>query len=273
MRPASDAPPTRWALVTGASAGIGAAFARELAARGMSLVLTARRGERLQELARELEDRHRVRAVCLPADLADPAAPQRLCTDIDQRGITIDWLVNNAGYGVPGAYLSQPWQRHADFIQVLMTAPCHLAHLLLPGMRERGHGRIANIASLAGHVPGSAGHTLYAASKAFLIKFSQSLALENGARGVNVCAVCPGFTYSEFHDVTGARAIVSKMPSWMWMGADAVAREGVDATERGEIVHVTGRVNRAIKALVTTLPDRLALRLVQRRSKDFRVLD
>lgn len=264
---------SRWALVTGASAGIGAAFARDLARRGVSLVLTARRADRLEALASELQTRHGVRTACIAADLADPDAPPRLCAEIEARGLAIDWLVNNAGYGVPGTFLSQPWQRHADFVQVLMTAPCHLAHLLLPGMRERGYGRIANIASLAGHVPGSAGHTLYAASKAFLIKFSQSLALENRDRGVNVCAVCPGFTYSEFHDVTGARAIVSKMPSWMWMDADAVAREGVDATERGTVVHVTGRVNRAIKALVTSLPDRLALHLVQKRSKDFRVLD
>ncbi len=195
--------PARWALVTGASAGIGAAFARELASRGISLVLTARREDRLRQLADDLAAKHGIRTECIAADLADPAAPEALCKEIAARGIAIDWLINNAGYGVPGSYLSQPWARHADFVQVLMTAPCHLAYLLLPGMQQRGYGRIANIASLAGHVPGSAGHTMYAASKAFLIKFSQSLALENRTRGVNVCAVCPGFTYSEFHDVTG----------------------------------------------------------------------
>lgn len=260
----------RWALVTGASAGIGAAFARELAARGVSLVLTARRGDRLDVLASELKTRHDIRVECIVADLADPAAPQMLFNEIQQRGIAIDILVNNAGYGVSGHYPTQPWTTHADFIQVMMTAPCHLAYLLLAGMQQRGFGRIINVASLAGLVPGSAGHTLYAASKAFLIKFSQSLALENATSGVHVCAVCPGFTYSEFHDVTGTRGIVSKMPKWMWLSAEEVACQGVDAVERGDIVYVTGRVNRAIKTLMKLLPDRMALRIVQKRSKDFR---
>jgi short-subunit dehydrogenase len=137
-------------------------------------------------------------------------------------------------------------------------------------MQQRGYGRIVNVASLAGLVPGSAGHTLYAASKAFLIKFSQSLALENTGKGVNVCALCPGFTYSEFHDVTGTRSIVSKMPNWMWLSAEEVARQGIEAVERGEAVWVTGRVNRAIKSLMKLLPDRFALRTIQKRSRSFR---
>lgn len=261
----------RWALVTGASAGIGAAFARELASRKVSLVLTARRLDRLQDLAQELTAQHGVRVECIAADLGNPAAPPQLVDGIAAKGIAIDWLINNAGYGVPGHFLTPTWDKHAEFIQVLMAAPCHLAYLLLPGMQQRGYGRIANIASLAGHVPGSAGHTLYGASKAFMIKFSQSLALENQRHGIHVCAVCPGFTYSEFHDVTGSRAVVSKMPSWMWMTAEDVARDGVDATERGDIVRVNGRVNRFIKTLVKLLPDGMALNLVQKRSRDFRV--
>lgn len=262
---------SRWALVTGASAGIGAAFARELAARSHHLVLTARREDRLQSLAEELRQRHGVRCEVIAADLADSAAVDALCQELTRRDLAIDVLVNNAGYGVPGHYLAQPWARHAEFLQVLVTAPCELAYRLLPGMQQRRYGRILNIASLAGHVPGSAGHTMYAASKAFLIKFSQSLALENQQYGINVCAVCPGFTWSEFHDVVGSRESVNKMPRWMWMTAEDVAREGVDATERGEIVHVTGRVNRIIKGLIKLLPDRMGLNIVQRRSKDFRV--
>jgi short-subunit dehydrogenase len=155
----------------------------------------------------------------------------------------------------------------------MVAAPCELAWRLLPAMQERGYGRIINVASLAGLIPGSAGHTLYGAAKAFLVKFSQSLALENAARGVHVCALCPGFTYSEFHDVTGTRPIVAKMPRWMWLSADAVARDGIDAVERGEAVHVSGRVNRVIKALVKLVPDRLARRMVQKRSRHFRAQD
>lgn len=262
--------PARWALVTGASAGIGEAFARELAARGNHLVLTARRRERLETLAGELASRNAIRVECIATDLADPEAPAQLCAEIERRGIAVDTLINNAGYGLPGHFHAQPWQAHAQFLQVMVTAPCELVHKLLPGMQQRGHGRIVNVASLAGLIPGSAGHTLYAASKAFLIKFSQSLALENAKRGVNVCAVCPGFTYSEFHDVTGTRSIVSKMPKWMWLSATEVVRQGIDAVERGDAVYVTGRVNRAIKSLFKLLPDRFALGLVHKRSKDFR---
>lgn len=262
--------PERWALVTGASAGIGEAFAHELAARGCNLVLTARRRERLDALAGELTASAAIKVECIAADLAEPQAPAELCAEIERRGIAVDALINNAGYGLPGHFQAQPWQAHAQFLQVMVNSPCELVHNLLPGMQRRNYGHIVNVASLAGLIPGSAGHTLYAASKAFLIKFSQSLALENAARGVKVCAVCPGFTHSEFHDVTGTRKIVSTMPKWMWLSAAEVARQGVDAVERGDIVYVTGRVNRVIKSLAKLLPDRFALRLVQKRSKNFR---
>ncbi len=269
----ATANPRPLALITGASAGIGAAFARELARRGHDLLLTARREDRLRALADELEKAHGTRSWCLPLDLADPAAPQALFDYANAQGLSVDVLVNNAGYGVTGTLESQPWRKHADFIEVLMTAPVALSYLFLPGMQARGRGCIMNIASLAGHVPGSAGHTLYAGSKAFLIKFSQSLALENRAKGVKVCAICPGFTYSEFHDVTGARAQVSKMPKWMWMTADEVAIDGIDAAFRGDVVRVNGRVNRLIKTFVSLLPDTWALAMIQRRSKDFRVIE
>lgn len=255
-------------LVTGASAGIGAAFAREFARRGQPLVLTARRTDRLRALQQELAKD--VACEVIAADLEDPAAPAQLCEELAQRGLAIEVLVNNAGYGLPGAFHAPSWEQHAKFLQIMVTAVCELSWRLLPTMQAAGRGGIINIASLAGHVPGSAGHTLYAASKSFMIKFSQSLALENAERGVKVCAVCPGFTYSEFHDITGTRDQVSRMPRWMWMQADEVAREGIDAWQRGEIVHVTGRANRLIKTLTSLLPDRTALRLVAKRSKDFR---
>ncbi len=266
--PASSA--SGHALVTGASAGIGAAIAREYARRGRALVLTARRVDRLESLAAEL--RKQVDCVVLPADLEDPQAPAELESELRRRGIEIGILVNNAGYGVPGAFLTPSWEQHRKFLQIMVTAVCELSYRLLPAMQARGNGGILNVASLAGHVPGSAGHTLYAASKAFMIKFSQSLALENASRGVQVCALCPGFTYSEFHDVTGTRAQMKKMPKWMWMDADSVAVQGIDALERGDVVYVPGRVNRAIKAITQLLPDRMSLAMIQRRSKDFRKL-
>jgi short-subunit dehydrogenase len=266
--PASSA--SGHALITGASAGIGTALAREYARRGRALVLSARRVDRLEALAAEL--RKQVDCVVLPADLEDPDAPSRLCTTLRERGIEIGILVNNAGYGLPGAFLTPSWEQHAKFLQIMVTAVCELSYRLLPAMQGRGNGGILNVASLAGHVPGSAGHTLYAASKAFMIKFSQSLALENAGTGVQVCALCPGFTYSEFHDVTGTRQQMSRMPKWMWMQAEDVAVQGVEALERGDVVYVPGKVNRTIKAVTQLLPDSMALRMVQKRSKDFRKL-
>ncbi|HET6905973.1 MAG TPA: SDR family oxidoreductase [Rhodanobacteraceae bacterium] len=269
MRTPDDHTPR--ALVTGASAGIGAAFARELAVRGCDLVLTARREDRLQALANELRMKYDVDAQVLTADLAQPGACEGIAGEIARRGLRIDILVNNAGYGVPGGFTDSEWRTHEDFIRVLMIAPTELSHRLLPAMRERGYGRIVNVASLAGLVPGTPGHTLYAAAKSYLISFSQSLGLENRSHGVNVCALCPGFTYSEFHDVTGAREKVSKMPGWMWMDADRVVREGLDAVERGAIVYVPGRVNRTIRRLFKLLPDRVGLKLIARRARHFRV--
>jgi short-subunit dehydrogenase len=260
----------RRALVTGASAGIGEAFARELARRGFDLVLTARRADRLEALARELRELHAIEAIVAPLDLARSDGPEALVAALETQGLVIDILVNNAGYGVTGYFEEQPWDTHATFIQVLMTAPTELIYRLLPGMKARGYGRIVNVASLAGLVPGSAGHTLYAASKAYLVKFSQSLALEGAGTGVHTTAVCPGFTYSEFHDVTGTRDLVSKMPGFMWTDAATVARQGLDAVDAGKPVHVIGGVNRAMKTFFKLLPDGLALKLAQRQGRRYR---
>jgi short-subunit dehydrogenase len=274
MSPGTSMPPRLpLSLVTGASAGIGAAFARALAARGHDLVLTARRADRLESLAAELRQRHGREATVLPVDLATPTAPRVLCEELQQRGLAVDWLINNAGYGVPGSFVANDWQTHADFLQVLLAAPTELAWRLLPGMRERGHGRIVNVASLAGHVPGTAGHTLYAASKAYMIRFSESLALESRERGVHVCALCPGFTRSEFHDVTGTRALMNKLPGFMWQSAEDVVEQGIAAVERGDAVHVTGRVNRTIKSVFKLMPDRLSRRLSGRQARRYRQFD
>lgn len=260
-------------LITGASAGIGAAFARALAARGHDLVLTARRTDRLESLAAELRAQHACTVTVLTSDLADPCAPQALCDELARRGLAVDWLVNNAGYGVPGTFCANAWTTHVDFMQVLVNAPLELCWRLLPGMLERGYGRIINVASLAGHVPGTAGHTLYAPAKALLVKFSQGLSLESREHGVKVCALCPGFTYSEFHDVTGTRTLMNKLPGFLWQTADAVVNEGIAAVERGVAVHVTGHVNRVIKTVFAWLPDRLAMRLSARQARRYRQSD
>ena len=261
----------RLALVTGASAGIGAAFARILASHGYDVALTARRGDRLEKLAEEISLRYGVETLTVTADLADPQGPTVILDYLQAHGRAVDVLINNAGFGLPGAYADSAWEDQAAFIQLMMTAPCELAHKVLPGMAERGFGRIVNVASLAGLVPGTAGHTLYGASKAFLIRASQSLHLEMEGRGVHVTALCPGFTFSEFHDVNGTRAqITASTPPWLWLGADEVAAAGYEAMEANRPICVPGAPNKAIAAIAKLIPDDWALALASRYGGRFR---
>jgi len=257
-------------LITGASAGIGAALAREFAAHGWDLALTARRTERLTDLAEELKARYGVDSLIIPADLTKKTAPKAILKAVADAGRQVDGLVNNAGYGLPGSFTQPSWKDHEAFLQVMLTAPLELCYLALPDMRKNGFGRIINVASLAGHLPGSMGHTLYAADKSFLIKFSESLNLENATRGVHVSALCPGFTYSEFHDVNDTRENVSKMPNYMWQTAEAVAKAGYLAVERNAAVRVTGGVNKFLAVLAKLLPGPMALSLMRAQSSKFR---
>jgi short-subunit dehydrogenase len=270
-RPMPSTTPPGHALITGASSGIGAAIAREYARRGKPLVLVARRAERLEALAAELSAQ--APCVVIAADLADPATPQRLFDQTQARGLFVDTLVNNAGFGTPGRYLSADWKTHADFLQVLMTSVAQLTHLYLPAMEAAGRGRILNVASLAGLVPATAGHTLYGATKLWLIRFSETLDQECRGRGVFVTAVCPGMTYTEFHDVNGMREKVNQLPKGLWLTSEQVAKLGIDAVEAGKPRVVTGKANNVIAALSKYLPNRLASALIGSRSKDFRDAD
>ncbi len=264
---------TDFALVTGASSGIGKAFAQLLAADGFNLILTARRLKRLEEIKQELENKHGIEAMVIQEDLADPASPKRLVEQIFAAGKPVGVLVNNAGFGVPGSYTSSKWEDQAALVQVMVTAVCELTYRLLPHMVERGYGRIVNVASRAGLVPGTAGHTLYGASKAFVIKFTESLYQELDGTGVNATALCPGFTMSEFHDVTGTRAIVSKLPAFMWMDAETVARQGIQAVMKGEVLCVNGPYNKFMVGVYKHLPHRWSMRFVRRYSKYCRKVD
>jgi uncharacterized protein len=260
-------------LITGASSGIGEAFAGVFAAEGFDLAITARREGRLRQVAERLRQRHDVRVEIVVEDLSDRGAPARLCAALDARGMPIDALVNNAGYGIPGAYTSTPWERQEALLQVMVMSLAELTHRVLPGMIARRYGRIVNVASLAGLVPASAGHTLYAASKAFVIRFSEALAPEVARHGVHVTALCPGFTRSEFHDVTGTRDRVSRMPRWMWMDAPAVARQGFDAVMAGTPILVNGRVNRVIALLAKYLPQQVVRAAGRRTGRFYRSVE
>ena len=263
-----------WALVTGASAGIGAEFCRQLATQGYQLVLVARRADKLQAVADELRDSHGANSLIITADLSQKDACQAIVKRLEEENIHIEYLVNNAGYGLPGSFHVPDWQEHADFIQVMMTAVCELTRRLLPGMQEHGRGFIVNVASVAGLVSPSAGHTLYGASKSFLIKFSQSLALENASKGVKVTALCPGFTYSEFHDVNNTREIISQLPDYFWLDAKDVVGDTIKAMSAENVVPVVvpGRQYKLVVFTNRYLPW-LAKILTRRNEKYFRVTD
>jgi hypothetical protein len=254
--------PRRLCLITGASAGIGAELARVFAAQGWDLALTARRGDRLQALADELAAAHGVEAFAIPADLSKPGACAEILAAVAARGRVVSGLVNNAGYGLNGPFAQGAWPEQADMLQVMLTAVVEMTHAVLPGMTQRGYGRILNVASLAGMLPASPGQSLYTPIKAFLLHLSETLYLETLGSGVHVTALCPGFTYTEFHDVNRTRGKLEKVtPKWMWQDVQSVARQGYAALEANRPILVTGAPNRAIAALSRLLPDGLALGL------------
>ena len=234
-------------LITGASAGLGAALAREYASRDWDLVLIARRESRLAALAEELKAEHGTDSHIIAADLFADTAVAEIMTALD--GIQIDGVINNAGYGHPGTFLASDWEAHRRFNHLMSVVPVELTRALLPAMVERGYGRVMQVASLAGHMPGSKGHTLYAAVKSYLIKFSESLNTEMLGTGVHVSALCPGFVLTEFHDVNGTREGIDNLPDFMVMKSDECARLAADALEDNKAVFISGRVNRMLARL------------------------
>ncbi|MEC8246861.1 MAG: SDR family oxidoreductase [Pseudomonadota bacterium] len=262
-----NTPPTlrKTALITGASAGIGRDYARYLAAEGYDLILTARRKTRLEEVARELSGAFGTQVTVLTADLTDPAAPTKLAADIRKKRLQVDYLVNNAGYQVPGFFDRVRWDVQRDMMQIMMTAVAELCHIFGPEMAARGFGRIVNISSVAAFVPGQAGGALYPSVKAFVLRLSQSLATEYQTAGVHVVAVCPGFTWSEFHDVVGNRAQMNKLPGFMWLDGPKVVSDAHNAVEagRGPVV-VNGWVYKVLATLLQIIPDNWVGRLAAR---------
>ena len=195
---------------------------------------------------------------------------------MSEQGRHVDALVNNAGYGLPGTFFNTSWKSQAEFIRVLYTAPIELAHKVLPGMADRGYGRIINVASLAGYAAGSNGHTLYASVKSGLIKFSESLNAECEAfegADIHCTALCPGFTYSEFHDVNGTREQMNKMSKRMWMDAAPVVKAGIDAVNRGQPVVVPGLVNKSLATLTRIMPEPIGRAIMRRQSRTIRRQD
>ena len=227
----------KWALLTGASAGIGVALAKELAIGGTNLVLTARRKHRLEELARTLSATYKISTEVFPADLADANAPERIFAFTKQKGIEIDLLINNAGFGQYGEFHSVEKQRLLDMVQVNCSAVVHLTRLYLPEMVARRRGDILILASTASFqaVPYI---STYAATKAFDLLFAEGLAEEMKPYGIRVCALCPGSTESEFHAVAGQEKFKHNAET-----AEKVAYTGLKALAAGKSYVISGLGN------------------------------
>lgn len=228
----------RWALVTGASAGIGWALAELLAGGGANLVLTARRRERLEQLAARLRGQHKVNVECIPADLGRASAPEEIFNLTEGKGIAVELLVNNAGFGAYGEFQEIDLARQLEMIQVNIAAVLHLTHLYLPAMIARRRGDILIVASTAAF-QGVPYITTYAATKAFDLLFAEALAEEVRRHGVRVCALCPGPTATEFHQVAGQPRRVLRVQE----PAEKVARAGLEALAGGRSYVISGLGN------------------------------
>lgn len=240
-----------WGLVTGASSGIGAEFARQLAARGMNLVLVARRETRLRSLADKLEAEHGIHCEIVPADLSEPHAGRQLLAEVSSRGIVVELLVNNAGFGMVSSVAETDLGRALELIQVNVVGLTELTLLMAKEMAGRGHGGIINIGSIVAFQPvGYMG--IYAASKAYVLHFSEALWAEMRGHGVTVTTLCPGTTRTEFFDRSG-------VPGWAEKnrGADvaSVVRAGLAAFDAGRQYVVAGWAN-----YLVSLATRLATR-------------
>ena len=247
-----DAYADRWALVTGASSGIGAEFARLLAGRGMHLVLAARREEPMRELAADLFTRHGTRTEIIPADLTQPSDVARLAEEIERKGIEIELLVNNAGFGVVADVPNTNREAVLDLISINIAALTDLTYRYLPKMMERKHGGIINVASVAAFQP-VAYMGAYAASKSFVLHFSEALWAEARDHGVTIVALCPGVTRTSFFEIAGA-------PGWLKKTAasepEHVVRAALRALEKRRNYVVPGWKNYILSLLVRLAPRR-----------------
>jgi short-subunit dehydrogenase len=241
--------------VTGASAGIGLAFARRLAAQGYDLVLVARREERLREVAADLGREYGVEAEVLPADLGDRAGLKDVEARVADRARPVHLLVNNAGFGLKRPFLENSVEDEQAMLDVLVTAVLRLSHAALGAMVERGGGAVVNVSSVAGYLP----RGTYSAAKAYVTAFSQWADLTYRDRGVRVMALLPGFTRTEFH----ARMDVGRdsAPRWMWLDVDRLVRDALEDLERGRTISIPSKRYKVLAALAKYTPSTIQVRL------------
>lgn len=246
----------RTALVTGASAGIGKAFVNLLAKQGYNLILVARRKDILEQIAREHRLRYNIRAEVIATDLGNIGAARDVAQRVEELGMAVDFLVNNAGFASHRTFCESSWNELHRELQVMVTAVTELCYRFAPDMASQGWGRIINLSSLAAFAPPTSS-MLYTGIKSFVLNTSQALDMELKPRGVHVTALCPGFTQSEFHDVMGTREAMNRLPGFMWQDADTVAAAGFRAVMKGQPICTPGLFNKTVAGSSRMLPERV----------------
>ncbi|EPD61103.1 MULTISPECIES: SDR family NAD(P)-dependent oxidoreductase [Streptomyces] len=236
------------ALITGSTAGIGAAFARRLAGDGHNLVLVARDTKRLQEQATELHDRHAIEAEVLTADLATDDGLDTVESRLADRKNPVDLLINNAGFGNKGRFLDVPMADELTMLKVHCEAVLRLTAAATGAMRERGRGGVVNVASVAAFVP----RGTYGASKAWVVQFTQGVARDLAGSGVRLMALCPGFVRTEFHQRAGMGT--DNIPGWMWLDADKLVAAALHDLARGKSLSIPDPRYKALMGLVKVTP-------------------
>ena len=243
----------RTALVTGASSGIGREIAELFASKGCNLVITARREELLQRLKNNLEERYSINVDMITEDLSDINSAERIYNYCISNDLSVDILVNNAGYGLLNTFDKISLKEHVDFVNVLSTSVVTLTHSFLSGMLDREFGRIINISSISGLTsPANASGGMYSGVKSMIIKFSEGIHKEYSHKNVFCCAVCPGFTHTEFHE--NMKEFKNSIPSFMWMTSKEVAKETYEASMQGKELYVNGFFNRFLLFVMRILP-------------------
>jgi uncharacterized protein len=246
-----------YALITGASSGIGLEISKVLAQKGFSLVLVARREDKLKEVSQDLIQNYKTPVTYFVSDLEDPAAPKAIFEFCINKGYFISLLVNNAGYALPDAFHKTPMEAEEKFLRVLGISVVALTKLFLPDMITAKEGKIMMISSVAAFAPPSTIQTLYGPIKTFINRFSEGLNLSYNALGIKSTAVCPGYTVTNFHTASGVQQEMDRVPSFMKKEAHRVAEEAVEATLKGKKVSVPTKTFKIIVFLLKVLPHSL----------------
>jgi short-subunit dehydrogenase len=241
------------ALITGASAGIGASYAKQLASNGFDLVVVARSESRLNELARELTTQHKVKVEVLVADLSDRSQLDKVCVRVAMDDVEL--VINNAGFGIKQPFVGGTLEAEQNLLDVLVTAVMRITHAAMPGMLARNHGGVINVSSIAGWMTSGT----YSATKSWATTFSESLATQHKNSKVHVMALCPGYTRTEFH--SRAKMEIETIPNWMWLDVDYVVKKSLSDFAKGEPICVPGVQYKILSLVAQYLPRPLVRKL------------